>query len=104
MCYSIRIENKYIRLSKFLRATDNEKSPEETSIQCYIRVFNLKELGPGKLQQYKALSYLRGQASERIPILTNGQTFNVLPNLHNFLEEMRDFKHSYLWMDKLCID
>jgi hypothetical protein len=79
MCYSIRIENKYIRLSRFLRATSNEKSPEETSIQCYIRVFDLKELGPGKLQQYKALSYLSGQASERIPMLTNGQTFQCAP-------------------------
>lgn len=89
-------EGEHIRLIRFVQLPDIQRSPEQPSIQCYIQAFDLKELGPGKLLRFKTLSYLWGSATERIPILINGHTFNVLPNLHKFPEQMRDFEHGYL--------
>jgi hypothetical protein len=80
-------------------------------IQCEIAVFD--RVGCPK---YDALSYVWGAEIPKHTIALNGKAFDILDNLHAFLDQVRAgamisarpglpaYTANYLWIDQLCVD
>jgi hypothetical protein len=57
------------------------------------------------LTQYRCLSYMWGNQTERHTIVVNDRTFRVGRNLHDFLDHAsRYHSNQPLWIDAICID
>lgn len=88
-----------IRLLKIL---DDNLSDDTEPISCELHLASLDE-------SYVALSYMWGEEAASKIILLNGRPFLVRQNLWDFLhqarlDQARDGKTQYLWIDALCID
>lgn len=69
-------------------------------IECTLEVVALNDK-----PQYKALSYVWGDAGKTKPITVNGQPFAVTENLYNGLQRIRDPRGQFtLWVDAICIN
>lgn len=54
---------------------------------------------------YIALSYVWGDANQRVPILLNGRSLSVTSNLYETLIYIRDVAaEAFLWVEALCIN
>lgn len=71
------------------------------SIVCTTSVITLAEAA----EKYNALSYCWGSQDRRRPIICDGASFSITPNLESALKRLRspDVARS-LWVDQLCID
>lgn len=55
--------------------------------------------------QFEAISYVWGDASDKLPINCNGEIMSVTKNLHNALKRLRyPNKSRTLWTDAICIN
>lgn len=55
--------------------------------------------------RYHCLSYVWGDASDRVPISLNGQAFSITRNLWIALRRLRWYGQlDYLWVDAICIN
>lgn len=70
----------------------------EGRIDCQLVTADLRSC------QYVVLSYRWGTAPVTHEILLNGHTFNVRPNLWEFLDVIRKQEGVALWIDALCIN
>ena len=87
-------EKKQIRL--LLVLPGEFKDP----ICCNLLVAHLDEK-----PYYKALSYVWGDPSKRLPIFVNGQEHEITTNLYRALRRIRnEFEVRVLWVDALCIN
>lgn len=97
-------ESLEIRILTLFPAPPSEEdcSPSTFEIRCSLSVGSLKD--PSSLR-YEALSYVWGDASDRRPIVVNGQVRSVTANLAAALRHLRSFKKSRrLWVDAICIN
>jgi hypothetical protein len=56
---------------------------------------------------YLALSYCWGDQTEKVPIICNGNNFEITSNLHEALARIQndpDYGPSHIWADALCIN
>ncbi|KAE8446189.1 hypothetical protein EG329_012414 [Mollisiaceae sp. DMI_Dod_QoI] len=69
-------------------------------IHCQLSVVSLDE-DPA----YEALSYVWGDARQKLPIILNGENFIITKNLESALRYLRD-EHfpRHLWVDAICIN
>lgn len=73
---------------------------EDDSICCRFVVASLDDP-----PYYEALSYVWGDAADRLPVTVNGRIFNITTNLHSALKHLRlHDKERAIWADALCIN
>lgn len=54
---------------------------------------------------YEAVSYAWGSSEIVVPVIVNGQRYNVTPSLESFLRCYRSENQTrYLWLDQVCIN
>ncbi|KAI0469635.1 heterokaryon incompatibility protein-domain-containing protein [Xylaria cf. heliscus] len=71
-----------------------------SDIHCQLSVSSLDHP-----PHFEALSYVWGDANDRLPITIEGQTHNVTKNLHSALQYLRyPDRVRTLWIDALCIN
>jgi hypothetical protein len=74
----------------------NESSPE---IQCTLHHSNLLAK-----PFFKALSYVWGDPSSKIPILLDSKRYEVTRNCYSALLRLRELGETRVWIDAICID
>ncbi|KAK3115160.1 hypothetical protein LTR53_005759 [Teratosphaeriaceae sp. CCFEE 6253] len=81
--------------------------------QCLVEACELRVFSPDDKPQYKALSYRWGRDEAICPILLNAERFYVRPNLHAFLQLLREEQERdlldpdrcmWIFVDAICID
>jgi hypothetical protein len=91
---TLNIQERQIRLVLL----DGSKSWDEP-ITCGLHVVSLSTK-----PEYKALSYVWGDAEDKLPILVCGEELMVTRNLEAGLRHMRFHGHQTLWIDAICIN
>lgn len=95
--YSTLCTPQTFRLLQILPAR-NDGDP----IRCILRDVD-RELAPSLV--YRALSYMWGVLSDRMPIFVNGHTMYITWNLYDAMLHLRvTHSHTNLWIDALCIN
>ncbi|OCK78908.1 hypothetical protein K432DRAFT_300975 [Lepidopterella palustris CBS 459.81] len=86
--------------SQEIRLIDIVPGTAASPLVCYLGYVSLNEQ-----PQYKALSYVWGDASQTLPIQLDGQAFDVTVNLKSALRRLRhpSGPQTY-WIDAICIN
>jgi hypothetical protein len=97
-CYSpLSTRHNRIRLLRLLPHQDRN-----ADIQCYLFEYVLDD---SYSHLFEALSYVWGDANDKLPIFIHGYRLDVTLNLHAALSQLRN--HSIdrvLWIDAICIN
>jgi hypothetical protein len=76
---------------------------KNADIQCELFEYTLQSSCETHL--YEALSYVWGNAENKLPIYISGSRFDVTINLHSALSQLRNHSiERVLWIDAVCID
>jgi hypothetical protein len=85
---------------KAIRLVSIEPGEGEDDIHCTLEVIR-----SNSAFKYSALSYRWGSPSDTVPIVLEGQTFQVTTNLEAALRQLRKpSTREVLWIDALCIN
>ena len=92
--YTSRLYRRNIRLIRI------HSGEEDEIIRCSL-VHQSLETSP----LYNALSYVCGDASDKVPILCNGRLLKVTRDLHAALAQLRELEYfDLIWIDAICIN
>ncbi|QDS77920.1 hypothetical protein FKW77_001011 [Venturia effusa] len=99
----LQLEFGYTPLAKgSFRLVELKAGKGNDDIVCELRVWD-------DSIEYEAVSYVRNQSGERVPIMMRSEMRQlpkpVMPNLHAALKQLRLPNRSrYIWINALCID
>lgn len=96
--YPLSSRHDSIRLLRLLPHQDRN-----AEIHCELFEYVLENSHGSNL--YEALSYVWGEANDKLPIFVNGLRLDVTFNLRAALVQLRNHTLDHvLWIDALCID
>jgi hypothetical protein len=97
-CYSpLSSRHNRIRLLRLLPHQDRN-----ADIQCELFEYILDD---SYSHLYETLSYVWGDANDKLPIFIHGNRFHVTVNLHAALSQLRNHSlERILWIDAICIN
>ncbi|CZS95487.1 uncharacterized protein RCO7_14374 [Rhynchosporium graminicola] len=82
-----------------------DTSKQGSEIYCRLIHTALSECHDDIFKHYTALSYVRGDVSQKRAISVNSQIFHVTHSLFDALHDLRHEEQALrLWADAICID
>ncbi len=92
--------NRITRTSQPFRLLEIQPSSDPSlEVECTLHEANL--LAKPK---FKALSYVWGDPSLKVPILLNSKRYDVTKNCYGALLRLRELGETIVWIDAICID
>ncbi|PMD52527.1 HET-domain-containing protein [Hyaloscypha bicolor E] len=92
--------NRFTRNSRPFRLLDIQTCSDPSSrIECTLQHANLLKKPP-----FKALSYVWGDGTIKVPILLDSKRYDVTRNCYAALLRLRELGETTVWIDAICID
>lgn len=78
---------------------ENSRNPDEGILAFEVTIVSLLDA-----PEYTALSYVWGSPDRVDSVTLNGKSLPVTENLYRLLHRARELKHTYMWVDAICIN